>query len=90
MNWRALDRTDLGFLRTIGGCIAGAEARHPGLIPELRRPGGLVAASDYGGEHGTALWSTYCYVIAQFADAARWAAETRPLRAQLLPDGFPA
>lgn len=87
MNWRELDRTDLGFLGKIGGCIAGAEARHPGLIPELRDGKGLVAVSDYGGEHGTALWSTYCYVVAQLDDAARWAADTRPLRAKLLPDG---
>ena len=87
VNWRRCDRTDLGFLGTIGGCIAGAEARHPGLIPDLRKGRGLVAASDYGGEHETAMWSTYCYAVAQLDDAARWAVETRPLRAQLLPDG---
>lgn len=87
MTWLRLDRTDPGFLGAIGGCIAGAEARHPGLVPELRQGESLVAVSDYAGEHATALWSTYCYVLAELDHAARWALETRQLRAKLLPDG---
>jgi hypothetical protein len=87
VNWRRPDRTDLGFLGTIGDCIAGAEARHPGLIPNLRREKDLVVASDYGGENRSAPWSTYCFILASQNHVARWAAETRPLRRKLLPDG---
>lgn len=86
MIWRELDRTDLGFLGKIGSCIAGAEADHPGVIPDLRQ-GSLVVVSDYGGEHRAALWSTYCFLVAQLDDAARWVEVTRPLRTSLLPDG---
>lgn len=87
MNWRGLDRADLGFLGAIDDCIAIAESRHPGVIPDLRQGGSLVVASDYGGEHPRAQWATYCFLAVPLDDAQDWAVSTRALREDLLPDG---
>ena len=67
--------------------FASAEKPHPGIFPSFRKAECLFVASDYGGEHGGAVYETISYLIADIADCANWQSTRERIRAQFLPDG---
>nr|VFJ58136.1 MAG: hypothetical protein BECKDK2373C_GA0170839_106324 [Candidatus Kentron sp. DK] len=85
--WRDIGQGDFGFLTTLSGLIASSEERNPTLIPDLRKSPGLVVASDYGGEHRSAIWTSYSYVITDHYAVAQWVPMIQDVRNRLLPDG---
>jgi hypothetical protein len=78
--WRDLARSDLGFLNTLSRMFVSLECRHPHALPNLRAAECLFVASDYGGEHNSAIYYTIAFLLADIAECATWQSTRASIR----------
>ena len=84
--WKPLNRPELGMLNTISDSIRSEEWRNPELLTTVRQGPSLIVASDYGGEHGSALYSTISMLVADWQFLWYWHEQSQKLRKHILKD----
>lgn len=85
--WHHLDDPDFGFMNTFSESVRDAEAKYPGLLPDLRQGSTLFIASDYSGQHDQAWFESFCFLLADLKRCGDWEELRRNLRRRFLPDG---
>jgi hypothetical protein len=82
-----LNNETFGFMDVLSESIRSVESGHPGLLPDLRPSKALVVGSDYGGQHRTAQFESFSFVIADVKFCVEWAERRKALRNAKLNDG---
>lgn len=86
--WNPLRRPNLGMADSISEMILAEEWRTPNFLTDVRDSHTLLLASDYGGEHATANYSTISILIAGLDSIqASWEPQRRNVRLQFANDG---
>ena len=84
--WKPLDKPELGMLNTISETIRMEEWRNPDLLTSVRSGPSLVIASDYGGEHQSASYRSFSFIIADLQYLWYWDDIRQKLRKTILKD----
>ncbi len=61
--WRPIDKPQLGLMNEVSNFIFRCHLGQQALLRDLRYCRKLTIVSDYGGEHGTATFATYSFLI---------------------------
>lgn len=85
-NWCLGDRPDLGAFNTLNRLVRTLAFSDQSALPNLGRGNQLVVASDYSGQHATAQFESFAFVIAEGESLLPCLDEWRALRTTHLPD----
>lgn len=85
--WGTLNSSVSGLMRGFSESISQMELRHPGLLPDIRKGATVFIGSDYGGQHASAKYETYTFILADFENCINWENFRRNWRRLFLTDG---
>jgi hypothetical protein len=86
-NWRSLENPELGLMNGFNDRLLQLQAANPQVLPNLQQTQTLLIASDYGGEHDTALYQSLSFLIADALSIVPWEARRSQIRKRWLSDG---
>ena len=78
--WNGLNPEHLGPLSYFDDMMKEIEVREPSFLPNLSLSRTLIVASDFGGDHQCAPYSTLSFVIASAEAVGQWDLHRRRLR----------
>ena len=84
--WHPLERPELGMVNTVSQTIRAEEWRTPELLTSVRLGPSLVIATDYGGEHQSACYRSFSFVVADMQFLWYWNERREEIRKTILKD----
>lgn len=81
-----LERPELGMVNTVSQTIRAEEWRTPELFTSVRLGPSLVIATDYGGEHQSACYRSFSFVVADMQFLWYWNERREEIRKTILKD----
>ncbi len=81
--WHPIQNPGLDVIRMMNDVMSGAQIRNPRSFPNLRKSQTILLASDYSGQHDTASFESYSFLLTTPESWSGWEQYRTEWRSQL-------